>query len=231
MTVLEDQGHITLAVKGLRPLRCGAHGVILGTLFRRADRRAVDALTWEEQEAIAASQGQYLIEAFWGPYVAFIHQRDTGTSIIRAPWGDLPCYRFERDGVIFLASDVDLLVHCAGYRPSVAWEVAVRQLAHGSFYHQATCLEGIEQLPGGERTTIVDGSEHRDPLWSPWNFAAGECQITDSGAAVDLVRETALTCIAARASSFERVMVTLSGGLDPPSSLRPSPPDVPMFPR
>lgn len=214
LCILDDQEQFTVAAEGVQALSCGRHGLVLGTLFRQGEQRCVTALTETEQAAIIASRGQQLIERFWGPYVAFITHPDGSILTIRAPWGDLPCYRFQQGGVIYLSSNVDLLVTCADYRPSIAWDVAIRQLVHGPSYHRSTCLNGIEQLPGGERYTIVHQGEHRDIVWSPWTFAARDRQITDAKTAADLVRDTALTCIGARASQFEHVMVTLSGGLD-----------------
>jgi asparagine synthase (glutamine-hydrolysing) len=48
-----------------------------------------------------------------------------------------------------------------------------------------------------------------------WAFAERKAQIGNRNEAARLLRDTALDCIAARASSYERVLLTLSGGLDP----------------
>jgi asparagine synthase (glutamine-hydrolysing) len=52
-------------------------------------------------------------------------------------------------------------------------------------------------------------------LRTPWAFAERKAQIGNRNEAARLLRDTALDCIAARASSYERVLLTLSGGLDP----------------
>lgn len=214
LAIHDDQPNFTIAFEGNQPLRCGHNGLILGTLFRRNEQRAVSVLTEVEQEAIVASRGQNLIEHYWGPYVAIFTPPDGGILLVRAPWGDLPCYRFVGNNEIFLSSDVDLVVACAGYRPSVAWEAIIRQLAHGLSHPDTTCLEGIEQLAGGERYSLIGASEQREILWSPWTFAGRGRSITAPDEASALIRDTALRCIGARASQFEHVMVTLSGGLD-----------------
>lgn len=214
LEVFEEGLDIIIGARGGGVVRCIDQGLILGTLFRRDEQQATTALTAAEQQAILTSRGQYLIEKFWGPYIAILRLPDRGSAIIRAPWGDLPCYRYEKAGAIYLASDVGLLVTCSGYQPSIAWDSTLQHLAHGIIHPNATCLAGIEQLPGGERFTVIGGTKQRETLWSPWTFALRERPAITPEAAAHRVQEAALHCIGARASQFEHVMVTLSGGLD-----------------
>lgn len=216
MTMIKDREDLTVAAQGCGLRACGDHGIILGTLFRHGEQHRVGDLSLAERDAIIAGKGQHLIEAFWGPYIAFLDHPSCGLSVLRAPWGDLPCYSYRRDDVIFLASDIELLTRCAAYQPMVAWPEVIEHLVHGPYQHKTTCLAGIGQLPGGERWTFGK-DQHEDitqTLWSPWAFAAHERQITDADAASALIRQTTLDCIGARASQFEDLLVTLSGGLD-----------------
>lgn len=214
MRIIRETAGLTLASQAQQHLECGRQGVILGSLFRRGESGAVGVLTREEQEEIVACRGRRLIDAYWGPYIACVEAGDGSVILLRAPWGELPCYRCERDGALYFASDVDLLAACSGHRPSVAWNAVADHLIDGAFYHRETCLAGIEQCPGGERLTMIDGRELREDLWSPWTFAAQDRQITDRDAASNLVRKATLESVGARASQFDHVMVTLSGGLD-----------------
>lgn len=213
-TLVSESEGLAIAAQDVQGLHCGDHGIILGTLFRRGEQNAVKALSHEEQMAIIASRGRHLVEAYWGPYVACLPSPDGSVIVLRAPWGELPCYRFASEGAQFFASDIDLLVRFAGYRPSIAWNAIIDHLIHGTFYHRATCLEGVQQCPGGERLTLAGEREQREDLWSPWHFTTRDRQVRCPREASDLVRQTALGCIGARASQFEHVMVTLSGGLD-----------------
>jgi asparagine synthase (glutamine-hydrolysing) len=214
LAVLWDRAGLTVAVEDVRALRCGDHGIILGTLFRRGDLHALTELAPGEAAAIVESRGQHLIEAYWGPYIAFLQDAASGHTILRAPWGELPAYRYDRDEEVFIASDVGLLTAYAGYRPAIDWDAVLAHLAHGHVQHTTTCLKGIESLPGGERLCFTDHHETRDMLWSPWTYTAQARQTATADEATRLIRDTTLSSVGARASQFRQVLLTLSGGLD-----------------
>lgn len=214
MAVLRTCDGLIVAAQGLahQPLSDG--GLVLGGLFRRGEPRKADALDPGEQTAIVASRGQKLIDNYWGSYLAVLDHEQSRIDIVRAPWGDLPCYRIEQDDAVILASDIDLLIGCTGYRPGVNWHEILGQLVHGPLHHTATCLKGIQQLPSGERWSFTANREERDVLWSPWTFAAPQRQLGQPDEAANLLRTTAMIAIEAQASLFDRVLATLSGGLD-----------------
>src|SRR3546814_2191749 len=73
---------------------------------------------------------------------------------------------------LFLASDVDLLVAFAGYAPVIDWPVLAQHLAAPDLPRRRTCLEGLDELGGGERLSDVAGCRTIDTPWSIWDFAA-----------------------------------------------------------
>lgn len=209
-----DSPRVLVAATGPAPVKCGEHGIILGALFARGEPRACTRLESEQLQRIVSSRGQHLIDGYWGSYLALLDDPAGRLDVIRAPWGDLPCYRHDTDDAIYLASDVGLLCDLAGYRPAIAWNEIIAQLIAMPQQTSRTCLKGIGALPGGDRLSVDHNGIRQHNLWSPWTFAAAASQIRDPGRAAEMLRETAMTCIDARASQFERIMLTLSGGLD-----------------
>src|SRR3546814_2478980 len=66
---------------------------------------------------------------------------------------------------LFLASDVDLLVAFAGYAPVIDWPVLAQHLAAPDLPRRRTCLEGLDELGGGERLSDVAGCRTIDTPW------------------------------------------------------------------
>src|SRR3546814_13462674 len=77
-----------------------------------------------------------------------------------------------------------------------------------------TCLEGLDELGGGERLSDVAGCRTIDTPWSIWDFAAPDKRLTDGREAILRVRDAVQTAVAAGASAYETVVLRLSGGLD-----------------
>ncbi|WP_206240144.1 asparagine synthase-related protein [Novosphingobium terrae] len=208
-------GPLTIATLGPPPLRCGPHGVIIGSLYRRDGGPAVANLTDGEQQRIVASRGAALTDLFWGPYVALLANRDgTALDVIRAPLGELPCLHTIVGNATILASDVDLLRNPGGYRPEVDWDQVISHLAWRYVSGPRTCLIDLRELQGGNRLAVDGTSRHMEELWSPWRFASAAQQFFSPGDAEAQLRQAVLDCIASRAAPFEAGVVMLSGGLD-----------------
>ncbi|MES1973356.1 MAG: asparagine synthase C-terminal domain-containing protein [Pseudomonadota bacterium] len=194
-------------------LRLGAHGVLLGRMFRHGDRLPVAAIDSGSAERILASHGQALITGYWGGYIAFLNGAD-GATVLRAPLGDLPCYHLPYAGGVALASDIGLLAAAGLLRPTIDVAALTRHLAAEDVRRPETCLAGLSELQGGERLHVSCGSGVTETLWTPWTFAARERQIRDREDAVSRVRDAARHCVAASAAGFNRIALKLSGGLD-----------------
>src|SRR3546814_2731210 len=92
------------------------------------------------------------------------------------------CYVLPTESGLFLASDVDLLVAFAGYAPVIDWPVLAQHLAAPDLPRRRTCLEGLDELGGGERLSDVAGCRTIDTPWSIWDFAALDKRLTDGRA-------------------------------------------------
>lgn len=190
-------------------------GLLLGAAFERGATASLGRVDRPVAERIAASRGQELIERYWGSYVAFLTDDAQGTvEILRAPLGVLPCFIVEIDGGVALASDVELLVACGLCRPAIDWDEVLAHLMVRDLCRPNTCLAGIRELQGGRRLTVAQDSEWTEEVWSPWKFAARDCQIEDSSIASDMIEEIAHTSVAALASDHQAIVLMLSGGLD-----------------
>jgi asparagine synthase (glutamine-hydrolysing) len=193
----------------------GAEGLIVGPVFQRGRSEAMTVVDAETERSIVASRGDWLIRAHWGAYVAILESGDGDrVDVIRAPLGDLPCYVLTTASGIFVASDVALLAALAGYRPSIAWAMVARQLVLPDLGGRATCLEGLDELAGGERLRLDDAAPTVEALWSPWSFVARLKRMTDLSEAASRVRGAVQTAVRARASQHGAVLLKLSGGLD-----------------
>jgi len=205
-------GGVTIAVSGTSLLEF-AGGMVVGPLFDRRTSQIVRTVDAVEARRIVVSRGRRLIERYWGGYVAILAAADGKTLIVRAPFGELPCYRLTLRDATVCASDVGLLVDAGFMRSSLALEAVIRELAWRDFRTSETCLAGVEGLRGGDRLTIAGRDSRIEPLWSPWQFASPRDDLPSEQMAARVRRE-AVACVTARASSFERVLLLLSGGLD-----------------
>lgn len=189
-------------------------GIIIGALFDRRYPAIVDELRDEDRHKILGGDHAHLIKTFWGDYVAILASPADGSfSIIRAPLGTLPCYRQTVEGGLLLASDVGLLERAIGKRPSPNWDAIARELACAELRQPETCLDTVEMLPPGFRLHIRNTAQSLDALWSPWSFVDhhGDRPVNRW---IEEIRRSILNCTTARVSTFDRVALLLSGGLD-----------------
>ncbi|MEV5023045.1 hypothetical protein MRBLMA1_002914 [Sphingobium sp. LMA1-1-1.1] len=189
----------------------GGHAIV-GELFDRGSTRPETTLDDAAWTAIARSRGERLIERYWGSYVAFTTS-DTAAAIIRAPMGDQGCYHARVGGVLLVASDLALL-RDLGCRFSVDPDALARHIAYPEWRRSETCLDGVEELRGGDRLLVSANGVVYETLWSPWAFVARDRMIDDSGEAARAVRNAVHLTARARTASHDRALLLLSGGLD-----------------
>ncbi|WP_336971428.1 asparagine synthase-related protein [Sphingobium aromaticiconvertens] len=189
--------------------------LILGKIFAGLGERPVANLSPGANLAIAGSAGSWLTGQFWGQYVAFLSDPYRHrVHIIRDPTGAVPCYYVENNGTVYAASDVDILSRCGLLHREIDWVEIARTLIADQLRPASTALVGLRELLAGERMTVDRDGAAVDQIWSPWSFAARDKQILDEQEAVDAVRATALGCVRSLASSYEKILLSLSGGLD-----------------
>jgi asparagine synthase (glutamine-hydrolysing) len=209
---VSDYGRLVVAFSGSPAIEV-EHGVILGALFDRRYPARVDQLPDEEQRKIEGTRGRHLIDTYWGGYVALLAGEGDSIDVVRAPFGELPCYRMTLGDATVVSSDVGLMIEAGVLRPSLCWEAVARELAWRDLRTAETCLDGVRALQGGERLRADAVGIHVDRLWSPWDFAACSTALAE-GEAEEMVGRSVRACVAARSSQFEHVLLMLSGGLD-----------------
>lgn len=197
-------------------LLAGCFGAILGPLYTRPPQaRRLTVADAPISEAIARSRGDWLIAQGWGDYVAFLDEPDGESALIlRAPFGDLDCLVARHRGVVLAASDLALLRTATNETFSPDWETVASHLVTEGLRRERTCIAGVEELLWGQRLIVSGAQMRREACWSPWRFAnRGRARASIETAASNL-RETVISCIAARASDMGHILVMLSGGLD-----------------
>jgi asparagine synthase (glutamine-hydrolysing) len=195
-----------------------ACGVVLGKLFSRgADgpgSASVTAFDDAEAARIVASGGRRLFEKYWGRYVAIVHDRATSNvRVLRDPSGSFPCWYSERDGVGVVCSDVEDCRDLGPVNFTVNWEYITGLVAHAGLQVRDTALNEVSEVQPGERLCFVGGAMSRSMEWNPVAIAQ-TAPLESFDAALALLRATTLDCVQAWASGYERIVHSLSGGLD-----------------
>ena len=215
LSIVMDRPELLVAIAGPPPVPLTGGGVIIGELHERGRTAAATMLDDATVATIRASRGAALIDRHWGGYVAVLAaQGNQPPDLIRAPFGDLPCFYVELPGAVVAASDLALLELAGWRRSGVDWPALVRHVAADAVRREETCLTGVRELPGGARLTLVSPAPPVARLWSPWKFADPAARIANRPDAIARVRDVACHCVAARTAGISRVVLKLSGGLD-----------------
>lgn len=185
---------------------------IVGRLFDRGSPRPESTLDDSAWTAIVRSRGEKLIDRYWGSYVAFT-SGDMGVAVVRAPMGDLGCYHVLDGDVLLVASDLALLFNL-GCRFAVDPAALARHIAYPEWRRRETCLDGVQELRGGDRLLVSAHGSECETLWSPWTFVARDRMIDDPVGAIRAVRGAVHLAVRARAAGHGRAVLLLSGGLD-----------------
>ncbi|MBS0422326.1 MAG: hypothetical protein JSR66_31765 [Proteobacteria bacterium] len=192
-------------------------GVILGTLFRLCDTAEgtfhlhLDAT---QRAAIVKSGGRELVDAYWGRYVAFLHdERADETLILRDPTGGLPCLWVDSQGVRIFCSLFEDCLQLAPLRMSINWAMVAIRLSVALLHREQCELNEVSELRAGECLRIGRGSFSRSFYWNPVNIAQ-TTRIEHTPQATAEVRRTTQMCVRAWASRYRGIIQYLSGGLD-----------------
>lgn len=188
-------------------------GVVLGTLFERADASPVRQATPRLEDDIIRSRGQNLIDRHWGGWFA-IFSGDDGHWALRDPSAFSPAYYRARDGISFYFSDL-----VAAEELDVALGAPdLEFLRHWvTFPHLRTArtgLQGTSELLPGTRREVMTDRQLPTAAWNPWTFAAADRQISDFGSAAEHLRRGLLQTVPAQARGRGQLLLELSGGLD-----------------
>ena len=195
-----------------------ARGVVLGRLFRRRGASAgypgVD-LSGNEGQCVLQTDGRALIADYWGRYVAILRSSRTATFLLRDPGGALPCFQRSIDGVtVFFSWLEDLIAFTPNLpMPQVNWGGVAAYIALGQLGGRETALEGVSQVLPGQLTILGDENSPPTSIWSAVDIARRSIESEPQVAAKQL-RDAVMECVGAWSSTYESVLLRLSGGVD-----------------
>lgn len=191
----------------------GSPGIVLGELFRSDDFAPVPHLHDTEPLALSAGSDADLFRRFWGSYVAFL-RHDSGVSVLRSPFAELPAYTWQSQFGMVVTSDVNTLVEMADYRPSIDWHGIAEHLLTPDILRPRTCLGDVRELQGGTSGHWKEAMWRVSERWSPWNARSrlpSNISAKEAGVYLEpIIRHAVL----ARAAFSTRPLILLSGGLD-----------------
>lgn len=202
-----DQPHLML------PSR---HGVILGRLFARERlSQPISRLIEEDEWGFRVNDARTLLDRYWGNYVGVLpDSAGKGDLLVRDPSGGIPCYLIRRGELLIATSDVERAARAGLFAATVDWGAVRRHLATGGVRNAATCLLGVrEVLPGSLIRCRAKAIGEPEIWWNPWDYVGRPLTLPFDELASRL-RNTLEACTAALAAPFERVLATVSGGLD-----------------
>jgi asparagine synthase (glutamine-hydrolysing) len=193
-------------------------GVVLGRLFERhrtdygsAPPVVLDAST---SGLVLASGGRHLIERYWGSYVAILRDGATGEHhVFRDPTGNRPCYHARHEDIDVFFSHVEDCMRFFRLPLAVDCDYLTRWLVHGRLVSRSSGLQGIEDLPAGERLTVSARTTSRTQLWNPAQIADG-ARLEHVDEAASRLRSVVQSTVDAWASCYRHITLKLSGGLD-----------------
>lgn len=207
--------HSLLAVndpKALIILPDGA-GFVLGTLFHRhGPAEPISQLEANDAEAIEATQGQHIVDRFWGRYIAVI-RTPRQLLVLRDPSGALPCYYSVSRDELVIASEPSFLVAATGRVPGLDRPQLAKALALGGLPEERTALEGVRQILPGTSLQVRQQVISTGICWSPWEFASQQTEQSHEEHAEKLRRSTQF-CVSGWARVGGRALLGISGGLD-----------------
>ncbi len=196
-----------------------SQGVVLGTLFRRSDgestyARAVVEIDTNDTTRIVETAGRHLVDAYWGRYVAFLHEKESGSLwILRDPTGGLPCFNTSLDGVQIFAARVQDCCEISTVTFEINWEYIGARVLNPYLQTRKTGLRDVAELPPGACLEMSNGKLQETSYWDPLRVAASSIAEDVSEAATRL-RRVVTASVHAWASCYDAILVKLSGGLD-----------------
>jgi asparagine synthase (glutamine-hydrolysing) len=192
---------LVLQTKGLRVWsstsgeRLDSTTVVLGKLFKRDT---------------PGPSSHPLLKEYWGRYVALGYSEITGrTWVLRDPSGGVPCFFASHRGALIFFSHLEDVPGPF----SLNWNYLAAYLVDPYLRHTRTGLNEVSEVLQGEYVQIEGSNFTRSLLWDPLKIAATD-PLEDPATAIQEVRATISSCVAAWASSYKRIVHRISGGLD-----------------
>ncbi|MFA5969195.1 MAG: asparagine synthase-related protein [Sphingomonas sp.] len=207
--MFQSDGLTVLARSGTRHHSLGRSGIAIGTVISR------DMNDGRRETAGKPIDGRELIASRWGDYVAFLRGPETdAVTVIRAPSGGLPAFRAAAGEMTLISSDITFLLALTAASPRIDWNFVAHHLVFPHLRAAATGVADIDELFAGDGTVFTPQGTRRASLWSPWDFAAAERQITDPEEARGAVRRAVSEAVSGLVQPYRSTLLELSGGLD-----------------
>lgn len=202
------------AVVALRgPSALATRVAIAGEIYARHSNHPRDLAA--TCAAVERGENPPLAAQCWGSYLLLeLGDKATTSSLTRSAFGDHPCFWIEERRAVLAASSPALLRSFAETQLRIDWDELGQHLLAPQMRTEATCLEGVRELPGG--CTLEVGPDkievRRD--WSPWPFVRQQDPGLDRETAARRVANAVDGAVAARCRSLTRPVLLLSGGID-----------------
>ncbi len=195
-------------------------GTILGTIYASNPNRfdgsasSLVALTHQQAKQVAESRGRHLIAEYWGSYILVMTEQECEkVFVMRSPMSQLPCFETRVGSVALLFSSVDDIINNVTTKLTVNWDSLVGQAAIGDHLTSETCLNEIRTIETGECLVYCGGRTETIRYWTPAQFQRSRFDGSFGDAARELRRITEF-CVRSWGSGHEKILLTLSGGLD-----------------
>lgn len=196
------------------------NGLILGTIFPRPSNAVAHGLARtrtlgrHDAHSTMHTRGRTLVTDFWGSYVAFLADPERPSShILRGPLSSIKCFHAKYEHISLFFSHLDDLADLRLFPLTVNWECIRAQAACADFIGRETAIKEVTSIEGGEAIEVVDNKITRRFYWHPCDIAETS-DIGDFEAAVSRVRAATQMSVQSWAARYERIVHTLSGGLD-----------------
>lgn len=190
----------------------GEAGCIIGSLFHRhGPARRLASLRPADKASITMRVERALLGDYWGGYVAVVSGSGE-TRVFRDPSGNFPCYFIFGDGLALFASDAALLSRTMVSKTSVDLSEIGRQLFRAFVPTESTALESIRELLAGFALRVGGTTAEQEPCWSPWSHLGDRS--SDELISTERLARTVTHCVQSWASTAERLLLSVSGGLD-----------------
>ncbi len=190
-------------------------GVVVGHVFKPGTGApAISRFDERDGDRIHRTNGDVLIEDFWGGYVGIFGGGTADSlTILRDPSGALPCYVYRNGDAAIISSDLETLGASGGAPITVDWNYLAQHLRRLDLRTPSTAIVGLTEVMPGFRIDVFRPERPPEGRWSPWTFA----QKPNFGTADEIAEDLGAvvkTNVHAWASGFEHILLSISGGLD-----------------
>ncbi|MGB3624184.1 MAG: asparagine synthase-related protein, partial [Henriciella sp.] len=190
-------------------------GAVFGTLFRRCAESSplpVTAVPPADSQAILQSNGEALLDRFWGRYV-FFRPGARRLAIMGDPSSGIPCFYCRQGHLALVFSNLELCPFLDLRRFSLNLHFVRALLAYDKIQTGQTGLDGVYELGLGQRAEIQKDDIRTNQVWDPRQFAE-DAYRPRLEEAVEAVRTTIDQAVDSWRASQPNILLNLSGGLD-----------------